>query len=229
MSESDHEEWPAEEPGAGSGPDAFARPDLIPGYTSFFGAMLSLIPFPSDAAFTVVVLGVGGGFLAGCVKQFFPNTLLFLADPDQDRLDIVRARLKGHSRISTFNVDPTQNPLPTGADIVLMGLGGLPLTDPWLHPLYASVAAGLKPGGRVIVVDRFEGGTPALDERTLQWWITTLRDGDYNAPAGLAEGMAEGRAAPIAAQFEAMAQAGLTDLDVWYKEHFFAVLCADRP
>ncbi|MCP5432559.1 MAG: hypothetical protein H6923_04730 [Alphaproteobacteria bacterium] len=209
--------------------DELARPDLIPGFPSFFGALFSLVPFAPGSAFTVVVIGVGSGLVAECFKHFFPNTLMFLADPDPDRLDIARARIAAYKRVSTFQVDPFVNPLPVGADVTFIGLGGLRLDAGRIHALYERVAASLKPGGRLIVADRFEGGTPALDERTMQAWIAALKACDPEPPAALIEAMARGRGASIAQQFEAMASAGLKDIDVWYKEHLFAVLCADKP
>jgi tRNA (cmo5U34)-methyltransferase len=123
------------------------------------------------------------------------------------------------------------DPLPAGRyDAVVSALAIHHLDDAGKRDLYRRVAATLAPGGVFVNAEQVAGPTPALDRRYHEVWLAQVATlGSDADEIAAAEGrMAYDRPAPVAEQCRWLAEAGLVDVDCFFKQWRFAVFGGRR-
>ncbi|MCX4389468.1 class I SAM-dependent methyltransferase [Micromonospora peucetia] len=220
---------------AGSYDDARRR--LVPCFDAFYGTAVEVAAPPLRAALAagrtpeVLDLGAGTGLLSLLLAAAVPGVRLTLVDAAPAMLAVAADHLRARGVTHRTVLADLADPLPAGRyDAVVSALAVHHLDDTGKRELYRRVPAALAPGGVFVNAEQVAGPTPALDRRYHQVWLAQVAalgsDADEIAAA---EGrMAYDRPAPTAAQCRWLAEAGLVDVDCFFKQWRFAVFGGRR-
>ncbi|MFC3501345.1 class I SAM-dependent methyltransferase [Micromonospora krabiensis] len=209
-----------------------ARRRLVPCFDAFYGAAVEVAAPPLRAASAagrtpeVLDLGAGTGLLSLLLAAAVPGIRLTLVDAAPAMLAVAADHLGAwgvpHRTVRADLADP----LPPGRyDAVVSALAIHHLDDTGKRALYRRLPAHLRPGGVFVNAEQVAGPTPGLDRRYDEVWrerIRALGSDDEEIAAARAR-MAYDRPAPVAAQCDWLTEAGLVDVDCFFKEWRFAV------
>jgi tRNA (cmo5U34)-methyltransferase len=208
-----------------------ARPRLIPCFDEFYGTALELIPFKSDASFSVLDLGAGTGLLAAMVSEAFPNARFTLSDIAPAMLDIARQRFAAQGDHFEFRVeDYLAEPILGQFDVVVSGLSLHHTPHDQLPGVFERVFAVLKPGGIFINADQTLGVSQGNEAKIAAMWERGCRErGASEAEInGALQRMRADLTAPLETQLGWMRDAGFADVECWFKSWRFAVYSGHR-
>lgn len=209
-----------------------ARRRLIPCFDAFYGTAVQVAAPPLRAALAVgrtpqvLDLGAGTGLLSLLLSAAVPGVRLTLVDGAPAMLaratDELDARSVPHRTVHADLADE----LPPGRyDAVVSALAIHHLDDAGKRALYRRAAAALAPGGVFVNAEQVAGPTPELDRRYDEVWMQRIAElgASRDEIAGSRERMRHDRPATVADQCQWLAEAGLVDVDCYFKEWRFAV------
>ncbi|MEU1246756.1 class I SAM-dependent methyltransferase [Micromonospora arida] len=209
-----------------------ARRRLIPCFDAFYGTAVQVAAPPLRAALAagrtpeVLDLGAGTGLLSLLLSAAVPGVRLTLVDGAPAMLaratDQLDARSVPHRTVRADLADE----LPPGRyDAVVSALAIHHLDDAGKRALYRRAAAALAPGGVFVNAEQVAGPTPELDRRYDEVWMQRITElgASPDEIAGSRERMRHDRPATVADQCRWLAEAGLVDVDCYFKEWRFAV------
>ncbi|MEU0549326.1 class I SAM-dependent methyltransferase [Micromonospora sp. NPDC005979] len=209
-----------------------ARRRLVPCFDAFYGTAVEVATPPLRAALAagrtpeVLDLGAGTGLLSLLLAAAVPGIRLTLVDAAPAMLaratDELSARSVPHR---TVEADLSDELPPGRYDAVVSALAIHHLDDAGKRTLYRRAAAALIPGGVFVNAEQVAGPTPELDRRYDEVWtarITELGSSPQEIAASR-ERMRYDRPATVADQCRWLAEAGLVDVDCYFKEWRFAV------
>jgi len=203
------------------------RSRLIPGYDSFYGWAVDLIP---PRAKTILDLGAGSGLLTAMLRAHFPEAHLHLMDFSESMLALARERLAGDENLTFHRADYVAELWPEGLCAVVSSLSIHHLDDDGKREVFRKAHAALKPRGVFVNADQVVGPTPGLDERYKSLWLKQIRAlgaTEEQIEASLYR-KREDRCVPVEEQLNWMRDAGFADADCWYKEGGFAVFAGTK-
>ncbi|MCZ7419077.1 class I SAM-dependent methyltransferase [Verrucosispora sp. WMMA2121] len=222
---------------AAGGYDA-ARRRLVPCYDAFYTTAVEVAAPPLRAALTagrtpeVLDLGAGTGLLSSLLSAAVPGVRLTLVDAAPQMLAGAAERLAGRGVAHRVVVADLVDPLPAGRyDAVVSALAIHHLDDPAKRDLYRRAAAALVPGGVFVNAEQVAGPTPELDRRYHDVWLAQVAalGSDAAEIAAAGQRMAYDRPAPVDQQCGWLTEAGLVDVDCFFKAWRFAVIGGHAP
>ncbi|MEW2144773.1 class I SAM-dependent methyltransferase [Micromonospora vinacea] len=209
-----------------------ARRRLIPCFDAFYGTAVQVATPPLRAALAagrtpeVLDLGAGTGLLSLLLSAAVPGIRLTVVDGAPAMLaratDQLDARSVPHRTVHADLADE----LPPGRyDAVVSALAIHHLDDAGKRTLYRRAAAALAPGGVFVNAEQVAGPTPELDRRYDEVWLAQITElgASPDEIAGSRERMRHDRPATVTDQCRWLAEAGLVDVDCYFKEWRFAV------
>ncbi|MGA5312044.1 class I SAM-dependent methyltransferase [Micromonospora taraxaci] len=209
-----------------------ARRRLVPCFDSFYGTAVQVAAPPLRAALAagrtpeVLDLGAGTGLLSLLLAAAVPGVRLTLVDGAPAMLARAADQLDARSvPYLTVHADLADKLPPGRYDAVVSALAIHHLDDAGKRALYRRAAAALAPGGVFVNAEQVAGPTPELDRRYDEVWMEQITELGA-APeeiAGSRARMRHDRPATVADQCRWLAEAGLVDVDCYFKEWRFAV------
>ncbi|MFI5929864.1 class I SAM-dependent methyltransferase [Micromonospora sp. NPDC051543] len=209
-----------------------ARRRLVPCFDAFYGAAVEVATPPLRAALAagrtpeVLDLGAGTGLLSLLLAAAVPGVRLTLVDAAPAMLaratDELSARSVPHR---TVRADLSDELPPGRYDAVVSALAIHHLDDDGKRALYRRAAAALTPGGVFVNAEQVAGPTPALDQRYDEVWMARIAELG-SSPEEIAASRGRMRydlPATVADQCRWLDEAGLVDVDCYFKEWRFAV------
>jgi len=201
------------------------RPKLVPCFDQFYGAVMRMIPFPSDAPLRVLDLGSGTGLFAAMVAEAHPNALLHLTDISEAMLGVARQRFAGNSQVS-FAVQEHLALIDESAfDLVMSALSIHHLEDESKRELFGKIFRALRPGGAFINADQALGPTPEEEADYERQWLADVAANGATAEAieAAKARMRADRNATLADQLRWLEEAGFREVCCRYSRARFVV------
>ncbi|PZF98490.1 class I SAM-dependent methyltransferase [Micromonospora endophytica] len=214
------------------------RRRLVPCFDGFYGTAVEVAEPPLRAALAagrtpdLLDLGAGTGLLSSLLATAVPEARLTLVDAAPKMLAVAAERLTARDVAHRVVVADLADPLPAGRyDAVVSALAIHHLDDAGKRELYRRVAGVLRPGGVFVNAEQVAGPTPELDRRYHQVWLAQVAalGSDAAEIAAAEQRMSYDRPAPVAEQCRWLTEAGLVEVDCFFKAWRFAVFGGRAP
>lgn len=208
-----------------------SRHTMIPDYHVLYGTAVSALLFERGQAIEVLDLGCGTGGFALEVGKVFASARFVLSDVSGEMLDKARIKLAGDPRFSFVQQDCLDGNYGGPYDAVVSSLMIHHLEHDQKREVFRQVFEALKPGGIFINIDQFEARSPRLHAQLYARWLQDVQDAgtpQVDIEAACRRLDAFDRNAPMADQFDWLEAAGFSDVDIVYRNYFWAVFTATK-
>ncbi len=201
------------------------RQKLVPSFDELYGTAVRVIPFSSEAKFSVLDLGAGTGLLAEMISQAFPAAHLHLTDISEAMLMQARQRFACNQRVKFSLQEHTQLSARSAYDLVVSALSIHHLESRDKQHLFHKIFHSLRPGGMFINIDQALAPSSKGERQYENWWIEDAKANDVTelALVQAQERMQEDKNAMLSDQLLWLAEAGFHEVDCWYKRFRFVV------
>jgi tRNA (cmo5U34)-methyltransferase len=198
---------------------------LIPHYNQMIDALVSVIPFSHDKAFSMIDLGCGTGTISKSVKLEFPNANITCVDVAEKMLEIAKAKIGGD--IICIQADFNEFEFLRKYDLIVSSLALHHLeNDSDKLAFYKKIYSALNHGGAFINIDVVLGSDNALQDAYLKKWTEFMRANVSESEINnkwLPTYYAEDRPAALMTHLDMLKEIGFSCVDVIYKYFNYAV------
>ena len=201
---------------------------LIPNYDEMIGALVSVIPFPKESAFSMIDLGCGTGTVSKAVKNSFPKARVTCVDIAGKMLKIASDKLNGDAKcvqadFNAFNFEEEYDLIVSSLALHHLENDGDKLA------FYRKIHAALNPNGMFINIDVVLGGDERLQRVYLEKWRAFMARSvpeEEITEKWLPNYYVEDRPAKLTTHLEMLKNCSFSAVDVIYKYYNYAVYCA---
>lgn len=209
-----------------------SRHEMIPDYDVLYSTAVSALPFEPDGRITVLDLGCGTGGFAGEVVNAFAKARMVLSDVSVEMLTKAVGKFGTDVRFTFVEQDCLDGSYGGPFDAVVSSLMIHHLEHADKQQVFSHVHEALKPGGVFVNIDQFEARSPRIDKQLFDRWLTDVRAAgvpEADITAGCERMAAFDRNAPMNDQFAWLEAAGFSNVDIIYRNYFWAVFVATKP
>ena len=202
---------------------------LIPPFEQFDATAVEALGISGAEPERILDIGAGTGMMTAWAREAYPQAHFTLLDGAGAMLDKARERL-GADGIDYVQAD-FGDALPEGPwDAVVSALAIHHYFDEGKQGLFGRIHDGLRPGGVFVNAEHVAGPTPMLDRYYQDWHEASARAAGATDEiwAAAVERMGHDELSPLEDQFRWLKEAGFSDVDCLFKDHFFAVTVAFR-
>jgi tRNA (cmo5U34)-methyltransferase len=205
-----------------------SRRRLVPDHDAFYAAAVDALRLAERPPERVIDLGAGTGLLSRLVLDAHPDARITLLDAAPAMLAEAEKALGDRA---AYVVGDLREALPDGEwDAVVSALAIHHLEHEDKRTLFARIGEALAPGGVFVNADQVAAPTPHLEDAYGHAHEAHARgagsdDAEWSAAT---HRMKADRLATLEDQLGWLREAGLTDIDVIYKNHAFAVIVGRR-
>ena len=208
-----------------------SRHALIPDYDDLYGAAVEALELGRVQNPKVLDLGAGTGGFSWEVINAHPDCQVELSDLSVPMLEQARARLGADPRFSFRELDIVTGEFGTGWDRIISSFVIHHLPHEAKREVFANVCAALKPGGLFVNIDQVQACSQAVQDIHMRLWRK-----DALAAGALEQDLADGVARMEAMDINAdlddqvlwLQRAGFDQVDVVYRNYFWAVFVASK-
>jgi tRNA (cmo5U34)-methyltransferase len=208
-----------------------SRHALIPDYDDLYGAAVAALELEADEPARVLDLGAGTGGFALEVVNAYPLVKCELADISAKMLDQARAKFAGDGRFSFRELDIVAGEFGHGWDRIVSSFVIHHLEHEYKRKVFAEACAALKPGGIFVSIDQVQACSQAVQDIHMRLWKK-----DVLAAGALEQDLEDGlkrmEAMDINAELDDqvlwLEQAGFSEVEVVYRNYFYAVFVARK-
>lgn len=208
-----------------------SRHALIPDYDDLYGAAVAALELEADEPACVLDLGAGTGGFALEVVNAYPLVKCELADISAKMLDQARVKFDGDGRFSFRELDIVAGEFGHGWDRIVSSFVIHHLEHENKRKVFAKACAALEPGGIFVNIDQVQACSQAVQDIHMRLWKK-----DVLAAGALEQDLEDGlkrmEAMDINAELDDqvlwLEQAGFSEVEVVYRNYFYAVFVARK-
>jgi tRNA (cmo5U34)-methyltransferase len=206
------------------------RRKVIPCFDDFYKTLIRLIPFNSDAKFTVLDLGAGTGLVTALIFNVFPEAVVSLLDASGEMLEKAKERFEGKDNVQFYVMDYDTSPLPGEYNLIVSAMSIHHLENSDKKRLFQKIYDALVPGGTFIHAEIARGATDNIEEIYQEQWRNHLEKTDLSKDELdiIYERMSYDIPAPLDMQLGWMRSAGFLSVDCFYKYYNFVVYAGSK-
>lgn len=207
-----------------------ARHQLVPCLDELYGWVVRLMPFGAEDEVSILDLGAGTGLLSATLAAAFPNAVITLLDASAPMLERGERRFGRNGRFRYLVRDYAREPLEGAYHAIVSALSIHHLNAYEKRALYRRVRVALEAGGVFVNADQVLGPTPAIEQRYQEDWVRQSRALGVNETdlAAALERQKADQPSTLAEQLLWLEEAGLRNVNCWYKNQRFAVMAGER-
>ena len=203
---------------------------IIPYYNQMVEALVSVIPFTKESAFSVIDLGCGTGTISKAVKNEFPNVNITCVDISGNMLEIAKNKIGGN--VNCIQADFNSFNFPQKYDLIVSSLALHHLeNDSDKLEFYRKIYASINQGGVFVNLDVVLGSDDFIQEMYIKKWRKFMEksiSADEIDGKWLPNFYAEDRPAKLTTHLNMLKVCGFTDIDVICKYYDVAVYTAKK-
>lgn len=207
-----------------------ARLQLVPCQNELYGWVRRLLPYEPQDPLRILDLGAGTGLLSATLAAHFTNARITLLDASAPMLERSEKRFGREDRFQYQVRDYVREPLEGAYHAIVSALSIHHLNAFEKRALFRRVRVALEAGGVFINADQVRGPTEEIEARYQAQWIQQARALGVNE-SDLAEALERQKAdqpSTLIEQLTWMEEAGLRNVNCWYKNQRFAVMAGER-
>lgn len=199
--------------------------EVAPNYDSNVEALVSAVTFNTRRKIRVLDIGCGTGNITEALVKRYPNASVVCLDITESMLSTAKAKLRKYKRIEFERLDARDIAYCKEFDVVISSLALHHVTEKEKPRLYGKIYAALKRGGVFYNADIVK----ASNNTTYKMYLNKWREFMHKnlSPARIAETLRnheqEDRPSPLMSELKMIGEAGFTDVDVIWKNYYFAV------
>ena len=208
-----------------------SRHALIPDYDDLYGAAVAALELQADEPVRMLDLGAGTGGFALEIVNAHPVARVHLVDVSPKMLAQAEQKFAGDARFSFEQLDIVEGRFGTGWDRIVSSFVIHHLTHEDKRRVFAKAASALKPGGIFVNVDQVQACSQAVQDIHMRLWQK-----DVLAAGALEQDLEDGLRrmaemdinADLDDQVLWLSQAGFSQIEVVYRNYFYAVFVAKK-